>query len=61
MSPPEPAQDQSTAPALAVSGLHKAFGEIRAVDGVSFTVGRGEIVGLRTAMTEVKPEGQGSA
>jgi len=46
MSPPEQAQEQSTAPALAVRGLRKAFGQIKAVDGVSFTVGRGEIVGL---------------
>ena len=39
-------QEPSTTPALAVSGLRKAFGTLRAVDGVSFTVGAGEIVGL---------------
>jgi ABC-2 type transport system ATP-binding protein len=31
---------------LEVSGLRKRFGEVQAVDGVGFTVGRGESVGL---------------
>jgi len=34
------------APSLSVEGLVRTFGEIRAVDGVSFTVATGEIVGL---------------
>jgi ABC-2 type transport system ATP-binding protein len=33
-------------PAIRVGGLHRRFGEIRAVDGVSFEVRRGEIYGL---------------
>ena len=33
-------------PVLSVSDLHKRYGQMPAVDGVSFTVGRNEIVGL---------------
>ena len=33
-------------PALEVTDLHKAFGSIRAVDGISFTIEAGEIFGL---------------
>jgi ABC-2 type transport system ATP-binding protein len=33
-------------PAIAVADLVKTFGAVSAVDGVNFTVGRGEIVGL---------------
>jgi ABC-2 type transport system ATP-binding protein len=33
-------------PALRVSGLRKSYGRVRAVDGVSFHVDHGEIVGL---------------
>ena len=40
-------------PVLAVEHLCKSFGEIRAVDDVSFRVGAGEIVGL------VGPNGAG--
>jgi ABC-2 type transport system ATP-binding protein len=36
----------SAAPVLEVSGLGKVYGALRAVDGISFTVGQGEIVGL---------------
>ncbi|MBN2752959.1 MAG: ABC transporter ATP-binding protein [Rhodospirillaceae bacterium] len=32
--------------AISVSGLAKHYGEIRAVDGIDFTVQRGEVVGL---------------
>jgi ABC-2 type transport system ATP-binding protein len=45
MSPP--------APAIAVSTLEKRFGEVRAVDGLSFDVHAGEIFGL------VGPDGAG--
>ncbi|MGK5684420.1 ABC transporter ATP-binding protein [Actinoplanes sp. URMC 104] len=34
------------APAVWTSGLRKRYGRRQAVDGVSFTVGRGEVVGL---------------
>ena len=34
------------ASAITVSGLAKSYGGVRAVDGVSFTVGRGEIFAL---------------
>ncbi len=40
-------------PFLAVKDVHKAYGAIRAVDGVSFTVGAGEIVGV------IGPNGSG--
>lgn len=33
-------------PVLAVEKLGKTYGDVRAVDGISFSVGRGEIVGL---------------
>jgi ABC-2 type transport system ATP-binding protein len=32
--------------AIEVSGLSKQYGRIRALDGVSFTVGKGEVIGL---------------
>src|SRR5579871_3848426 len=38
--------DGSAAPALEVLGLCKSYGGVRAVDGVSFSLGRNEIVGL---------------
>ena len=33
-------------PVLQVSALTKAFGDVRSVDGISFEVGKGEILGL---------------
>jgi ABC-2 type transport system ATP-binding protein len=33
-------------PMLQIRGLHKSFGALRAVDGVSFEIGAGEIVGV---------------
>jgi ABC-2 type transport system ATP-binding protein len=38
--------DLPPSPAVWCSGLHKRYGRQTAVDGVSFTVGRGEVVGL---------------
>ncbi len=40
------AGNTTSAPVLAVNGLSREFGAMAAVDGVSFEVGRGEIVGL---------------
>ncbi len=40
---------------LAVSGLYKSFGGVRAVDGVSFEVGRGEFLAL------IGPHGAGKS
>lgn len=42
-----------TAPAVHVAGLRKAFGKVRALDGLSLEVGRGELYGL------VGPDGAG--
>lgn len=39
-------EEQSTGPVIEVDSLHKAYGATRAVDGVSFTVGRGEVFGM---------------
>src|SRR5687768_285780 len=33
-------------PAIDVADLRKSYGDVRAVDGVSFSVGRGEVFGL---------------
>jgi ABC-2 type transport system ATP-binding protein len=38
--------DHAPASAIAVSGLHKSYGAVAAVRGISFTVGRGQTVGL---------------
>ncbi|MEV5706397.1 hypothetical protein [Actinoallomurus sp. NPDC052274] len=35
--------------AVVVDGLHKTYGAVRAVDGVSFTVEHGEIFALLTS------------
>jgi len=45
-SPPETVSVPTTTPALEVRGLSRTFGGIRAVDGVSFTVATGEILGV---------------
>ncbi|GAA0926173.1 ABC transporter ATP-binding protein [Virgisporangium aurantiacum] len=37
---------QSDRPAVVARGVHKAYGDVRAVDGVSFTVDRGEFFGV---------------
>jgi branched-chain amino acid transport system ATP-binding protein len=51
--PKVPASVDASRPALAVDGLRKHFGGITAVNGVSFVVQRGEILGL------VGPNGAG--
>ena len=38
--------ESSVSTVLSVAGLSKQYGALRAVDGISFQVGRGEIVGL---------------
>ena len=43
----------SPAPVIEVTGVSRAFGDLKAVDGLSLCVGRGEIVGL------VGPDGAG--
>jgi branched-chain amino acid transport system ATP-binding protein len=45
--------DAQVTPFLEVKDLHKAYGAIKAVDGVSFSVGPGEIVGV------IGPNGSG--
>jgi ABC-2 type transport system ATP-binding protein len=37
---------QSSTPAIEVAGLRKGYGNVRAVDDLSFTVGSGEVFGL---------------
>jgi ABC-2 type transport system ATP-binding protein len=39
-------RDAAGAPVIVVRDLHKRYGETRAVDGISFEVGRGEVFGL---------------
>ena len=46
---------ESSSPAIVVSGLTKRFGDLRAVDGLSFDVHPGEIFGL------VGPDGAGKS
>jgi len=36
----------NTEPAIAVEDLHKSYGDLKAVDGVSFAVGHGEFFGI---------------
>jgi len=38
--------ETGTEPALTVDGVHKRYGDIRAVDGVSLSVARGEFFGV---------------
>jgi ABC-2 type transport system ATP-binding protein len=37
---------QSSEPVISVSDLRKSYGDVQAVDGISFTVGRGEVFGM---------------
>ncbi|MBI5837001.1 MAG: ABC transporter ATP-binding protein [Candidatus Eisenbacteria bacterium] len=54
MSAPEPGGAQpARPPVIEVEGLTRRFGELVAVDGLTFTVGRGELFGL------VGPDGAG--
>jgi ABC-2 type transport system ATP-binding protein len=46
MAAPVSATEPSGAPAIAVEGLVKRFGDVRAVESVTFSVGEGELVGL---------------
>lgn len=41
-----PANHHSDPPMLLVEGLRKRYGGVAAVDGISFTVGRGEVFGI---------------
>jgi ABC-2 type transport system ATP-binding protein len=43
---PQPTQRQTTAPALLIRGLRKAFADVVAVDGIDLEVARGECFGL---------------
>ncbi len=53
MTPPSPQILTSTEAALEIRHLNKSFGGVKAVAGVGFSVGRGEIVGL------IGPNGSG--
>ena len=46
MATPAPASTPSAPPAIEVEGLTKRYGDVRAVDDVSFTIRKGEVVGL---------------
>ena len=46
VQPRESTAPAGTAPMIVVEGLAKHYGQVRAVDGISFAVGRGEIFGL---------------
>jgi ABC-2 type transport system ATP-binding protein len=37
---------QSNEPVISVSDLRKSYGDVQAVDGISFSVGRGEVFGM---------------
>jgi ABC-2 type transport system ATP-binding protein len=37
---------QTGEPVIAVGDLHKSYGDVKAVDGISFEVGRGEVFGM---------------
>ena len=40
------AHDTAPEAAVVIEDVHKAYGEVRAVDGVSLTVGQGEFFGI---------------
>ena len=42
----DPVADRGIVPAVGVSDLHSAFGDVLAVNGVTFSVGAGEVFGL---------------
>ncbi|RFC48858.1 MAG: ABC-2 type transport system ATP-binding protein [Verrucomicrobia bacterium] len=44
--PPLPTIDPSPVPAIRVDGLCRQFGQIRAVDGLSFSIAKGQVAGF---------------